>query len=348
MRREKFLEKARNIHGYRYKYPMLNEIVKQRDIIDVEFEGVVYQQRLLKHLKGSRPDQKIIKKTTEEFIDQSIKIWGDKYDYSQTEYESSRKKVKIIYDGISYLQYPNSHLSGYPVEGYLDQEIFLQKAKKKHGDKYDYSLVEFVNANTKIKIIYDGVTHEQTPYNHLKYSPEKVLRLKTIEEFIIESIAIHDGKYSYENAIYKSDRDKITITCPIHGDFSQIVNSHMIGKGCPTCKESFGEKAIAKFLNNNNIHYDRQHRFKGCKSTFELPFDFYIPMARTCIEFDGIQHYQPVSYFGGLETYEKLKINDKIKEDYCEENYINLIRIKYTDIDKINEILYENLKLFIK
>jgi hypothetical protein len=56
---------------------------------------------------------------------------------------------------------------------------------------------------------------------------------------------------------------------------------------------------------------------------------FIYQSKRTCIEFDGKQHFQPIEHFGGLKAYESLKINDKIKENYCEDNYINLIRIKY-------------------
>lgn len=344
MRKEIFLEKSRLTHGYRYSYPNLNDIVMQKDIINVMYNDIVYEQRVLKHLKGSRPEQKQIRKTTDQFISESKLVWFDKYDYSLTEYVSAKTKVKIIYDDIVYEQYPNSHLVGYPVEGFLDQNIFLQKAKKKWSTKYDYSLVEFKNSNTKIKIIYDGVVYEQTAHNHLKYAPERVLKRKTTEEFIEQSRLIHDGKYSYLNTIYSTDRDKVIITCPIHGDFSQIANSHMQGKGCNSCKESRGEKEIARFLNKYDINYDRQHKFHDCRNVFELPFDFYIPSKRTVIEFDGIQHYEPVEHFGGLKAYESLKLNDKIKNDYCEDNYIDLIRIRYDQIDRIFDILKESLK----
>jgi len=348
MKQEKFLEKARSVHGYRYQYPTLGEKVMQKDIIDVQFEGEIYKQKVLKHFIGRRPEKKTIKKTTEEFIANSKKMWGEKYDYSLTEYRDARTKVKIIHDGIVYEQFPNSHLTGYPVEGFLDQKIFIQKAKNKWGEKYDYSLVDFKNANTKVKILLNDAIYEQTPHNHLKYAPERVLRLKTTEEFIGESKVIHDNKYSYERTIYKTDREKLTITCPVHGDFDQVANSHLGGSGCKSCNESFGEKKIAKFLNKNSINHIRQHRFDDCRGVkYPLPFDFYIPSGGICIEFDGIQHFQPIPYFGGIPTYETLKINDKIKSDYCEENYINLIRIRY-DEENIEKILRENLKILIK
>jgi very-short-patch-repair endonuclease len=78
-----------------------------------------------------------------------------------------------------------------------------------------------------------------------------------------------------------------------------------------------------------------------------LPFDFYLPKYRIAIEFDGKQHFEPLEFFGGIQSFEKLKLNDKIKSDYCEDNYINLIRIKYDQINIIWELLWDNLKLFI-
>jgi hypothetical protein len=64
---------------------------------------------------------------------------------------------------------------------------------------------------------------------------------------------------------------------------------------------------------------------------------------RTCIEFDGKQHYEPMDFFGGLKAYESLRLNDKIKTDYCENNYINFIRIRYDKYDSIEEILNNNI-----
>jgi hypothetical protein len=343
MTKETFLEKARNIHGYRYSYPTLPDKVMQFDTIDVLFEGKIYQQRVVKHFKGSRPEQKTVNKTTEEFIKNAKEVWGDKYDYSLTEYQNARIPVKIIHDGIIYEQIPGSHLK-FPVEGFLNQEIFLQKARKKWGDKYDYSLVEFKTANTKIKVILDGIIYEQTAHNHLKYAPEKVLKRRTTEQFIKEAQLIHDGKYDYDKSDYKSDRLKIIITCRNHGDFQQVPVAHLRGQGCPRCKETHGEREIRKFLTQHSINFDTQKKFDDCKNEAHLRFDFYIPSLRICIEFDGIQHFQPLSFFGGEVALEKLKINDKIKSDYCEDNYIDLIRIRYDQIDEIPTILWNNLK----
>jgi hypothetical protein len=78
-----------------------------------------------------------------------------------------------------------------------------------------------------------------------------------------------------------------------------------------------------------NIIWDDAYSDKVVNKFDNNYFDFYLPKYRTVIEFDGKQHYEPMEYFGGIESYERLKINDKIKSDYCEENYIDLIRIRY-------------------
>ena len=184
----------------------------------------------------------------------------------------------------------------------------------------------------------------------LNRAPEniKLAVRKTTEQFIKEANEVHDFKFSYEKTNYIKNQIKVIITCPIHGDFTQNPLSHLQGNGCSSCSESKGEKVISKYLDKNEISYYRQHKFHDCKNIFQLPFDFYLPKYRMIIEFDGKQHYEPVEHFGGVEAYERLKLNDKIKNDYCEENFIDLIRIRYDQIDRIYDILNESLRMKIK
>ena len=126
------------------------------------------------------------------------------------------------------------------------------------------------------------------------------------------------------------------IICPIHGVFEQTPNSHLRGSGCPICKTSKGELEIQRILYNKNIKYITQYTFDNCKNKRKLPFDFYLPDYNMCIEFDGKQHYETIKYWGGEETLIKTKNNDKIKTNYCKNNNIKLIRIKYNEcIDDI-------------
>lgn len=118
--------------------------------------------------------------------------------------------------------------------------------------------------------------------------------------------------------------------------------------GCPKCKYSRGEKIISQYFAEHNIDYVSQKKFDDCRDIFPLPFDFYIESINCCIEYDGKQHYQ-LSYFGNWpeeearQNLETIQRHDKIKNIYCLENNIKLIRIPYWNIRKIYELLDNEL-----
>ena len=133
------------------------------------------------------------------------------------------------------------------------------------------------------------------------------------------------------------------ITCKIHGDFITTPNNHLNKKSsCPVCKESKGEKEIRLYLDNNNINYVIQKKFNGCRHKRKLPFDFYLPNYNMCIEYDGIQHFEPIGIFGGNKRYDEQQIKDNLKNVFCEKENIILIRIKYND--NIHNELIKNIK----
>ena len=134
-------------------------------------------------------------------------------------------------------------------------------------------------------------------------------------------------------------RKNMIMTCKIHGDFTQRPDNHLRGDGCPLCNNSIGENLIEIFLKNNNINYIREKRFNDCINKEKLPFDFYLEDLNTCIEFDGLQHFKSIEFFGGDKAFEIRKQNDKIKNEYCLKSNIRLIRISYKEIKNINNIL---------
>lgn len=141
---------------------------------------------------------------------------------------------------------------------------------------------------------------------------------------------------------YIGNRDKILI------DFNCGHKSHWMRPndlkrdiGCPICSESKGEKAIREYLEKSNIEFIQEYRFEYCKYKYPLPFDFYIPNYNLCIEFDGRQHFEVSDHFGGEESFELTQIRDNIKNKYCKENSINLLRIPYYEIDSIEKMLNE-------
>lgn len=173
------------------------------------------------------------------------------------------------------------------------------------------------------------------------YCGEEVVankRTKDTEYFVHMSNKIHDNKFDYSKSNYVNNRTKVCIICPKHGEFTQKPNSHLNGQGCPVCNESTGERCISEFLKINNIDFDREKSFDDCKYKKKLQFDFFLHNLNTCIEYDGVQHYEPIKHFGGQRRFDDLKIKDNIKTQYCLDNNIKLIRIPYTEIKNIKYI----------
>ncbi len=105
------------------------------------------------------------------------------------------------------------------------------------------------------------------------------------------------------------------------------------------------EEYIKLYLKKMEIKYIPQHGFDTCRYINKLSFDFYLPDYNTCIEFDGVQHFRPVKEFGGKKAFIDCQKRDECKNKWCVENNVNLIRIKYDEIDRIREILDNKLML---
>jgi hypothetical protein len=291
------------------------------------------------------------RKTTKDFIQKAKEIHGDKYDYSLVEYIDSKTKLKIICPshGI-FEQKSNQHFNtqGCPkctiektsklLRNTIDNVI--SKFNIIHNNKYDYSLINYKNTNTPIDIICEkhGI-FKQTPKTHLnghgcrKCYNEKTSKklLDDKETFISKASKYHGNKYDYSFVQYVNSHTKVKIRCSVHGIFEQLPYVHIQSSGCPICKESKGEKIIRNFLDENKIMYIRQKTFKDCKYKYLLLFDFYLPDYNICIEFDGEQHFKIKDFFGGEKGFKDIQLRDHIKNDYCKNNKIKLIRIKYND-----------------
>lgn len=109
---------------------------------------------------------------------------------------------------------------------------------------------------------------------------------------------------------------------------TDLITEHTMSCGC--LKKSKGEMFIDNILKENNVYYIPQKRFKDCCDTRTLPFDFYLPLENVCFEYDGKQHSEPVKHWGGEERFKERQLHDSIKDMYCKQNGIKLIRIPYT------------------
>lgn len=108
---------------------------------------------------------------------------------------------------------------------------------------------------------------------------------------------------------------------------SDLTSGHTESCGCE--HQSKGERWIREFLEMLDIEYVPQMKFEDCKNIRCLPFDFYLPKYNICIEFDGVQHFHPIKFWGGEEMFKYRQRNDQIKTEYCKKNNIRLIRISY-------------------
>ena len=237
----------------------------------------------------------------------------------------------------------------------LTTKEFIKRAIEVHGDKYDYSKTIYENSQTKVKIICPiHGEFRQTPQSHLsgngcmscgKISMSEKLSSNT-KKFIKRAIEVRGDKYDYSETIYENNKTKVKIICPMHGEFYQTPNNHLRGNNCPKCNIVYkGEERIRKFLMSKKINFIEQKRYENCKNKLTLPFDFYLPKLNVLIEYHGMQHYQPVKHFGGEKAFIKRQKRDLIKENYAKENNIKLIVIPYTEIDRIEEMLIDQLKL---
>ena len=226
----------------------------------------------------------MIKYTKEEFLERAKKIHGNRYDYSKVNYVNLSTKIIIIcHIHGEFLISPQKHLIGQGCRkcGYIKNiqsqssttKEFVKKAKKIHGNKYDYSKVEYVNNSTKVCIICP-IHGEfwQTPNSHLNGRGCKKCGIikRTYEqrsntnEFIEKSKLIHGNRYDYSKVEYISNRIPVIITCPEHGDFKQVPYHHIGGEGCPKCKyENISQsqrltinEVIKRFIETHGNKYD--------------------------------------------------------------------------------------------
>jgi len=205
------------------------------------------------------------KLTTEEFIQRSTEIHGNKYCYDNVMYINDRYKVEIICSQHGpFWQQPSIHLSGQGcrlcgherrVAATLKsrKDSFVNKSIDVHSGKYDYSMVEYAGLYRRVKIICNlhGV-FEQTPKQHLNghgcwecgkekmgknklSNPHDKRRHVYIDNFFKKAVILHGDKYDYTHVIYRTSKDKVEIICYKHGSFYQTPNSHLRGRGCPLC-----------------------------------------------------------------------------------------------------------------
>ena len=283
-----------------------------------------------------------IKKTTEQFINDATKIHGSKYNYSKVEYVNAKTKVCIICpEHGEFWQTPTHHLSGNgcPICRYIKsasknrkiKNDFIKESREIHGDKYDYSKVEYINRNEKVCIICpEHGEFWQSPSVHLKGCGCQSCggnKRYTLDTFIEKARKVHGNKYDYSKVKYINVDTKVCIICPEHGEFWQSPSCHINRHyGCPICDESHLESDVRQLLIGNKIEYIQEYNDKWLGRQF---IDFYLPKYDIAIECQGEGHFKPVRFNG-------------ISWDKANKNYSNTIRL---DEEKRKKCKKHNTKL---
>lgn len=293
------------------------------------------------------------KLTTEEFTVKAIAKHGNLYDYSLCKYVDAFTKISIVCkEGHIFEQRPNDHLNGSgcnicskektKYNRLLSLNTIKNKLRNLYDDKYTYDFTNYKNTTSKIKYYCEHGEHEATINSLLQkkcgcWKCNKTQpHIGDMNHFIEISKIIHGDYYDYSKSEYIINSIKTLIICPIHGEFKQTPKAHMRGNGCPICNMSKGEKKIKKYLVDNNINHMHQYKFDSLK---KHTFDFYLIDLNICIEYDGEFHFNSYNGIGGDVTLNKTKKRDRIKNKFCLDNNIKLIRIPYWDFNNIYEIL---------
>jgi len=341
---EDFIEKSIKIHKNKYIYDKVIYVNNSTKVIIECKEHGYFEQLPNAHMRGQGCSKCKggTKYNLEDFIKKSNSVHNYKYGYEKSFYTDSYTMIIVECKEHGYFeQLPNNHMSGQGCpkckgKSLSDDEL-LKKMNIIHNNKYDYSLVLFTGMLNKVKIICSehGI-FEQKLSNHvnLKQGCPKCsdVSLSNTDEFIEKSIKIQGHLYDYNKVVYINAKTDVEIICRKHGVFSQKPTKHLMSQGCPICKLSKGELKIINILSNRNIEFKSQYKFEK----LNLVFDFYIPHLNLAIEYDGIQHFKPINYFGGQKAFESQTKRDNQKDEYCKKNNIHLLRIPYNqDIEKL-------------
>lgn len=271
MGKESFAIKARSIHGNKYDYSLVQYKKSDQNVCIICPQHGPFWQTPHTHLTGHGCPKcaNLYSPTTEEFIASSKAIFGDKYDYSKTDYKGNKTKVCITCpEHGDFWTTPNNHLThkaGCPrCSGYYDLSLeeFIEIANKRFNYKYDYSKVVWKGLKHTIDIICpEHGLFRQTPRLHLKtLGCQKCSGHYMDQEYFIQkSTQIHNGKYDYSKVVYRGNKYKVCIICPEHGEFWQNPNTHLRGGGCAKCAGNVLDtdlfKKKASLIHENKYDY---------------------------------------------------------------------------------------------
>lgn len=330
-----FIEKAKAVHGDQYDYSKVNYTHSKVKVTITCLVHGDYSQTPKDHLRGRGCPECGRNKTTTHntmntatFIEKARTVHGDRYDYSKVEYTTTHAKVTITCpEHGDFLQRPSSHLQGMTCpkcaivvrtsKNTPTYETFLLEARTVHGDRYAYDNTTYKNYTTPMVISCPvHGDYFQTPRQHLLTAGCSQCSTNSRSTHSINSTAdlvqvfrtVHGDKYDYSKVEYTTRIAPVIITCPEHGDFSQITKNHYCGMGCPYCvpTTSKGEIELLDFIKSS---YSGTILTNTRAIIPPLEVDTYLPDLRLAIEFNGGYWHSEShrSKFYHYEKYSKLQ-----------------------------------------
>ena len=324
--REFPIQKAIAKHGIRYDYSNVVYVnAKTKVEIGCSIHGI-FLQTPDSHLRESGcpkcGDEARSKKRScsiEQVKEKIKEIHGDTYSYNFDGYINGESYISIICSKHGeFKQKAKNHIAGNKcvkcnnekasTSQLSNNDEFKEKIKLVHGDRYDYSLLDYINAKRKVKIIcrLHGI-FEQTPNKHLSGENCPICadisrinkRLKTTGEFILKGDSIHNYRYDYSDVVYTGNKNTVKIICALHGVFEQTPDAHLANKNCPKCNSNISKREtevvdyIKSIYDGNIITSDK-------KILNPKHLDIYLPDLNIAIEFDGLYWHnelkKPISY----------------------------------------------------
>ena len=296
-----------------------------------------------------------VKKTNAEFQQEIFELVGNEYTFLDT-YTNSKTKIKVRHNkcGHTYEVVPSSFIQGsrcpYCNGGVKKTNAeFQQEIFELVGNEYTF-LDAYRGNRFKIKVKHNkcGYTYTVAPYSFIQgkrcpycFGTPK----KTNIQFQQEVFNLVGDEYTFLDP-YQGAHTKIKVKHNICGQTYEVRPSDFIYKysRCPYCNTPNGEGIINKILKSLRIKYDYQKTFDDLIDTQLLSYDFFISGQSILIEYQGIQHYEPVDYFGGESKFKLQQKHDKMKSDYAKKHNYNLIAVPYTEdtFSKIKKYLLKH------
>lgn len=355
---EEFQQEVKNLVGDEYTFlePYINAYTKI--IVKHNRCGNTYGVKPNNFLNGSCCPycSSKAKKDNAEFKQEVFDLVGNEYVFLDT-YVNSYTKIRVKHNkcGNIYEVKPTDFISHntrcphcYGTHKKSNVE-FKQEIYDLVGNEYTF-LDEYINAKTKLKVkhnkcnnVYKIAPHSFLQGRRCPYCFEDSKR-KTNTQFKKEVYDLVGSEYTFLD-LYVTNHDKLRVKHNKCGNVYEVApNSFLGGRRCPYCSNYRGEIVIGKILDTLNVDYEYQKTFDDLKDTQLLSYDFFIPDQGILIEYQGIQHYQPVDIFGGEDYFKIQQRHDKMKADYAKAHHYSLIAVPYIEdnLDNIKKYLIKH------